>query len=48
MSKTFKSLKESKQNKNNSILIGIAVSFLLFLAIPLTQIFNNYEKSNEL
>ena len=47
MTKTFKSLKESKKNRNNSIIIGIAVSFLLFLAIPLTQIFNNYDKSPE-
>ena len=47
MTKTFKSLKESKKNRNNSILIGIGVSFLLFLAIPLTQIFNNYDKSPE-
>ena len=47
MTKTFKSLKESKKNRNNSIIIGIAVSFLLFLAIPLTQIFNNYDKSLE-
>ena len=47
MTKTFKSLKESKKNRNNSIIIGIAVSFLLFLAIPLTQIFNNYNKSPE-
>ncbi|MFL2835787.1 MAG: hypothetical protein ACJZ9L_06460, partial [Coraliomargaritaceae bacterium] len=47
MAKTFKSLKESKKNRNNSIIIGIAVSFLLFLAIPLTQIFNEYNKSPE-
>ena len=47
MAKTFKSHKESKKNRNNSIIIGIAVSFLLFLAIPLTQIFNEYNKSPE-
>ena len=47
MTKTFKSLEESKKNRNNSIKIGIAVSFLLFLAIPLTQIFNDYNKSPE-
>lgn len=47
MSKIFKSLKESEKNRNNSIIIGIAVSFLLFLAIPLTQIFNDYNKSPE-
>ena len=45
MAKTFKPLKTSKKNKDNSLVIGIIVSFLLFLAIPLTQIFNNYDKS---
>ena len=45
MAKTFKPLKTSKNTKDNSLVIGIIVSFLLFLAIPLTQIFNNYDKS---
>ena len=47
MAKTFKSLKKSSKNKNTSIFVGIAVSFLLFLAIPLTQIFTSYEKKSE-
>jgi protein TonB len=47
MSKTFKSLKESKKTKVKSILIGIAFSFLLFLAIPLTQIFIDSTKQKE-
>ena len=47
MTKTLKSVTESKKSKNSSIFIGVAVSFLLFLAIPLTQIFNNYDKPPE-
>ena len=42
MGRTFKTLKEPP--KNRSIFIGILVSFMLFLAIPLTQIFTKYEK----
>ena len=42
MVRTFKTLKEPP--KNRSIFTGICVSFMLFLAIPLTQIFTKYEK----
>ena len=46
MPKPFKKPKELK-NSYSGLLIGLAFSFLLFLAIPLTQIFTNYEKSPE-
>jgi protein TonB len=46
MPKPFKKPKE-KNNNYSGLLIGIAFSFLLFLAIPLTQIFTNYEKAPE-
>ena len=46
MPKPFKKPKELK-NSYSGLLIGLAFSFLLFLAIPLTQIFTNYEKAPE-
>ena len=45
MTKIFKLPEKSQKNKSKSIFIGISVSFLLFLAIPLTQIFNKYNRS---
>jgi protein TonB len=38
---------EDKNSLSNGALIGIGVSVLLFLAIPLTQIFISYEKAPE-
>ena len=39
---------EGKDNSNKSALIGIGITTLLFLAIPLTQLFIRYEKSTEM
>lgn len=38
--------RKHKSSKIISLSLGIAVSLLLFIAIPLTQIFTNYERSN--
>jgi protein TonB len=46
MAKVYHSLKDKGSSKNG-ILAGIAVSALLFLAIPLTQIFIDYDKAPE-
>ena len=46
MPKRFKAPKKLKNNYSG-LTIGIAFSFLLFLAIPLTQIFTNYKKAPE-
>ena len=46
MPKPFKKPKELK-NSYSGLLIGLAFSFLLFLAIPLTQLFTTYEKAPE-
>ena len=39
---------EGKDNSSKSALIGIVITTLLFLAIPLTQLFIRYEKSTEM
>tara|TARA_B100001093_G_scaffold140993_1_gene133455 strand:- start:621 stop:1277 length:657 start_codon:yes stop_codon:yes gene_type:complete len=46
MSRTFKTPKPPKDDHTN-LYIGMGVSFLLFLAIPLTQIFTSYKKAPE-
>ena len=46
MSKIYKK-KSDPSSYKKSILIGSVVSFLLFLAIPLLQIFTSYEKAPE-
>ena len=46
MPKPFKKPKELK-NSSSGLMIGLAFSFLLFLAIPLTQLFTTYEKAPE-
>ena len=39
---------KGKNSSSKSVLIGIGITALLFLAIPLTQLFIQYEKSTEL
>ena len=46
MSKPFRKPKASHKSYS-SIVIGFAFTLFLFLAIPLTQIFTNYEKNAE-
>ena len=46
MSRTFKTPKKPKDEQTN-LYIGMGVSLLLFLAIPLTQIFTSYKKAPE-
>lgn len=39
---------EGKDSFSKSVLIGVGITALLFLAIPLTQLFIQYEKSTEI
>ena len=39
---------EGKDNSSKSALIGVGITALLFLAIPLTQLFNRYERSTKM
>lgn len=47
MAKTFKSFDKPSKNRFLGIILGLFFCFLLFLAIPLTQLFVEYEKSED-